>query len=338
MMDPNVLKKLKGVKTLDQEEPMEWISCGCYALNNIISGNYKHGIPIGGIMQLKGNSSTGKTLFATTFLAEAQKEGWYVYMLDAEDTFNKDWAAFLGINPVTMNKKVPVTLEGAFEDMDYYIKTVREDDKETPILIVLDSLPALSSKEEYERENIGDHTNTDGARRAKIIGHLLKAINSRLKSQRATLCVINQIRHKINTNPHANPETNAAGGMSLEYYLSVDLSTISNKTSNVQKEGKRVTGIKGRIVSKKNKIGRPFRECDFHVVFDKGLDKYYGLEELLAEDGFIDISPGGRRSVGSIPFKKDSISQVLFDNTKNNPELHKLREMFGINLKEASHD
>lgn len=332
------MAKMKNVEVLDDQPPMEWISCGCYALNQIISDRYSDGIPVGSIMQFKGHESTGKTLFATTFMKAAQKEYWHVKMLDAEGTFGKEWGKHLGLDGVNLMMSRPESLEEAFEDMVSTIEELREHDKETPILLVLDSLAALKTREEKERDSIGNHTNTDGARRAKTVGHLVTSIAPILRKSRATLLIINQIRHKINTNPHSNPEVDAAGGNALKFYLSVDISTVSNKTSNVQREGKRPTGIKGKLVSRKNKVGIPFRECEFHVIFDKGLDEFYGLEPLLEEDGLIDISPGGRRSVGDIGFKKDSISQILFDNTKNNPELHKLREMFGINLKEASHD
>lgn len=328
-MNKDVIARLKG-KTLDKVESMEFISTGCYALNRIITGRYNDGIPIGGIMQLRGNSSTGKTLFATTFMSSAQKNGWYVKMLDAENTFNPEWGQFLGIEPTSMMYSTPASLEEAFEDVEQTIKGIREWDEVTPILLVIDSVAVLPCREELERDSVADHTNTDGARRSKAFGHLLRTMNSKLKANKATLLVINQIRNKINTNPHANPETTAAGGMALEFYLSVDLHTISNKTSNVLKDGKKPVGIMGRIQAKKNKLGIPYRECDFFVKFDQGLDPYYGLEELLEEDGLIEISGSGRRSVGDIGFKKNTISELLFDYSKSNAELDKIRDMFGI--------
>ena len=335
-MNQDVLDRLKGNTRLDQIGKMEFISTGCYALNKIITGSYDKGIPVGGIVQLRGNSSTGKTLFATTFMSSAQKEGWYVKMLDAENTFSADWGEMLGINPKTLLYSTPDSLETAFGDVENTVAQIREHDKTTPIMLVIDSVAVLPTQEEMDRDTVSNTTNTDGARRALIFGSLLRKLNSKLKKNRATLIVINQIRNKINTNPHANPETTAAGGKALEFYLSVDLQTISNKTSNVLKDGKTPIGIEGRIKAVKNKLGIPYKECDFKVVFDNGLDPFWGLEELLSDDGMIEISATGRRSVGNIPFKKNEISEVLWDATKSNPELEKIREMFGISLKEAS--
>lgn len=336
-MNKDVLDRLKGNKTLDDQPLTEFISTGCYALNRVLTGSYDRGIPVGGILQLQGNSSSGKTLFATTFISSAQKEGWYCKLLDAENTFSKEFGRTLGIDSGNLLYSTPECLEETFEDIENTITQIREVDKETPILLVVDSVAVLPTKEEIERSSVSDIMNTDGARRAIVFGSLLRKITHKLKRNRATLVVINQIRSKIATNPHQNPDTTAAGGRALEFYLSADMQTLSNKTSDVIKEGssKRKVGVVGRIKIRKNKLGIPYEECDFKVLFDKGLDPYYGLEEWLNEDGLIDISPAGRRSVGDIAFKKDTISEVLLDQTKTNPELEKIRGMFRITLTEA---
>tara|TARA_R110002051_G_scaffold315963_1_gene395024 strand:- start:884 stop:1879 length:996 start_codon:yes stop_codon:yes gene_type:complete len=331
-MNKDVLAQLKGNSTLSDEPVSEFISTGCYALNRVITGKYSKGMPVGGILQLQGNSSTGKTLFATTFLTAAQKEGWYVKLLDAENTFSQEFGVKLGIDPKTLLYSTPTTLEGAFNDVVSTIKEIRLLDKKTPILLIIDSVAVLATEEELSRDNVGTTSNTDGARRALIFGSMLRRVNTVLKEQRATLVVINQIRSKINV-MYGNPETTAAGGKALEYYLSTDLKCVSNKTSHVVKDdNKKPTGITGEIKVVKNKLGIPFQECSFRVEFDKGLDPYYGLEELLKEDGLINISSAGRRTVGDIAFKKNTLQELLFSKASSNPELNTIREMFEIKL------
>tara|TARA_R100000963_G_C4644005_1_gene107796 strand:- start:1815 stop:2696 length:882 start_codon:yes stop_codon:yes gene_type:complete len=287
-------------------------------------------MPVGGILQLQGNSSTGKTLFATTFLTAAQKEGWYTKLLDAENTYSSDFGKKLGVNPKELLYSTPRYLEEAFNDVVATIHGIREHDRKTPILLVIDSVAVLATKEELDRDSVGETSNTDGARRALIFGSMLRRVNIVLKEQRATLVVINQIRSKINV-MYGNPETTAAGGKALEFYLSVDLKCTSNKTSDVTKDGnKKPTGITGEIKVIKNKLGVPFQNCPFRVEFDKGLDPYYGLEELLKGDGLIEISAAGRRTVGDISFKKNTLQDLLFSQPSSNPELNKIRAMFGI--------
>ena len=331
-MNKDVLSQLKGNSTLSDEPVSEFISTGCYALNRVITGKYSKGMPVGGILQLQGNSSTGKTLFATTFLTAAQKEGWYVKLLDTENTFSQEFGVKLGIDPKTLLYSTPTTLEGAFNDVVSTIKEIRKLDKKTPILLIIDSVAVLATEEELSRDSVGTTSNTDGARRALIFGSMLRRVNTVLKEQRATLVVINQIRSKINV-MYGNPETTAAGGKALEYYLSTDLKCVSNKTSHVVKDdNKKPTGITGEIKVVKNKLGIPFQECSFRVEFDKGLDPYYGLEELLKEDGLINISSAGRRTVGDIAFKKNTLQELLFSKDSSNPELNTIREMFEIKL------
>lgn len=335
-MNRDILERLKkSDRTLSETEDVKFISTGCYTLNRVISGRYNEGLPLGCIVQLQGDSSTGKTLFATTFLSSAQKNGWYTKLLDAENTFSKDFGRKLGIDPDTLLYSTPVSLEDAFEDVDKTIKEIRELDKDTPMLFIIDSVAVLPTREEYNREDVGEISPTDGARRALIFGNLLRKINPRLKANNATLVVINQIRSKINV-MYGNPETTAAGGKSLEFYLSVDLKTTSNKTSDVVKDdNKNPIGIEGNIKVKKNKVGIPFQECSFLVLFDKGLDPFYGIEEWLANDGLITRSDSGRLSVGDIKFKKGTFSTVLMDPALSDPALDKVRGFLGINIKGA---
>lgn len=330
-MKTEILEKLKGVKTLSDVEDCKFISTGCYALNRIISGRYHDGLPIGRIVQLQGNSSTGKTLFAATFLAAAQKAKCYTKLLDAENTFSKDFGVKLGLDLDTLMYSTPETLEEAFDDARKTVEEIREQDTKTPIVMVIDSVAVLPTKEEMSREDISEVTNTDGARNANVFGQLLKRNSSFFAKNDACLVVINQIRNKINVS-YGNPEKTAAGGKSLEFYLSVDLKTTSNKTSDVIKDDKtkQPIGIIGEIECRKNKVGIPFQRCEFKVLYDKGLDPYHGLADLLVADGYITKSDAGRLSIKDTKFAKDNFVSVLLD--KNNTDVAIIRDMLGIKL------
>lgn len=328
-MNQEVLAKLKGSKTLADQEECKFISTGCYALNRIISGRYDAGLPIGRIVQLQGNSSTGKTLFATTFLAEAQKVGCYTKLLDAENTFSKSFGEKLGLDPDGLLLEHPESLEEAFSDIQKTITDIRALDKETPIVIVVDSVAVLPTKEEMSRDSIGEISPTDGARRALVFGSLLRKINPMIEKNDVCLVVINQIRSKINV-AYGNPDTTAAGGRSLEFYLAVDLKTTSNKTSDVLRDDKTKVpiGIEGEIECRKNKVGIPFQKCEFKVLFDKGLDPYHGLAEWLANDGYITRSDSGRLSIGNTKFAKADFTSVLLDKSCQDTAI--IRQMLGI--------
>ena len=76
-MKEDLLKKLKGVSFLDESEELEYFSTGSFALNKIITNTYDKGFALGYCYQIRGESATGKTLFLTTMLREAQKKEYY---------------------------------------------------------------------------------------------------------------------------------------------------------------------------------------------------------------------------------------------------------------------
>tara|TARA_R110000868_G_scaffold13711_1_gene63539 strand:- start:12965 stop:13951 length:987 start_codon:yes stop_codon:yes gene_type:complete len=328
MLKAEILAKLKNTKMLDDVELTEFVPTGSYALNKIISGRYNGGIPRGAITQIRGESSTGKTLFVTSIFREAQKLGYICKLLDAENAFNKEFAVKVGLDPSNLLYSCPEYLEEAFDDVENTVAAIRESDKKTPIVIAIDSLPVLPIKKEMDKENY-ESTEMEGAQRAKIIGSCLRKLNPLLRANDVTLVVINQIRSKVGV-IYGSPETNAAGGKSLEFYLAVDLKTVSNKTSDVIKdENDTPTGIRGRVDCKKNKCSIPFQNCHFMVVFDSGLDPYEGLIDLMAADKTIIKAPNGRCQIGETKFTSKEFINLI--NDKNNRDFDIIRQKLNIN-------
>jgi recombination protein RecA len=286
-MDSTVLKRLKNAGLLsEQERDLGFVSTGSYALNKIISGDYMRGVPIGMITQFHGESSTAKTVFATHILKEAQAAGYYAMLVDSENAYNAEFALHLGLDPEKLIYAAPETLEASFQVIQDTILEIRREDKDTPIVIAYDSIAVSPSKAEYEAESF-DGNNMQGAIRAKATGACLRRINPILRLKKVALVIINQIRNKVGV-MYGSPETMAAGGKSLEYYLGVNLKCISNKTSDLLRdERKNVVGIQGTVRNTKNKVSIPFRECEFELLYDVGLSPYFGLLKQLEGDGLV---------------------------------------------------
>jgi recombination protein RecA len=82
----SILAKTDSVKT--------WIDTGNLALNYLCSGRFVGGgIPSGKMIEIFGNSSSCKTLFALNILHGVQKAGGIAAFLDAEGTISKEFAA-----------------------------------------------------------------------------------------------------------------------------------------------------------------------------------------------------------------------------------------------------
>ncbi len=298
-MDQAVLKRLKNAGLLSEQVPdLGFVSTGNYALNKIISGDYTKGIPIGMITQFHGESSTAKTVFATHILKEAQVKGYYSILVDSENAYNSEFAQSLGIDPKKLIYSAPETLEDSFQVLEDTILAIRETDPDTPIVAAYDSIAVSPSKAEYEADSY-EGNNMQGAVRAKATGACLRKINPLLRKHKVALVVINQIRNKVGV-MYGNPETMAAGGKSLEYYLGVNLKCVSNKTSDLIKDdNKNVIGIMGRVKNTKNKCSIPFKECEFELIYDEGLNPYAGSLKLLEADGLVSRSGAWYSVVGT---------------------------------------
>ena len=301
-MDKDVLKRLKNAGLLsEQVADLGFVGTGSYALNKVVSGDYNKGIPIGMITQFIGESSTAKTVFGTHILKEAQAAGHYTMLVDSENAYNAEFATQLGIDPKTLIYAAPETLEGCFQVIEDNILTIRETDKDTPIVVVYDSIAVSPSKSEYEAENY-EGNNMVGAVRAKSTGACLRKMNPLMRKHKVALVIINQIRNKIGV-MYGSPDTAAAGGKSLEYYLGVNLKCISNKTSDLIKdENKGIIGIQGKLRNTKNKCSIPFGECEFELMFNEGLNPYTGVLKQMETDGAVErngawytVKEGGKK-------------------------------------------
>ena len=324
-MNSDVIKRLKNAGLLsEQAHDLGFVSTGSYALNKVISGNYMNGIPIGQISQFHGESSTAKTVFATHILKEAQSKGYYSMLVDSENAYNPTFAKTLGIDPERLIYSTPETLEESFQVMEETILSIRETDPETPIVIAYDSIAVSPSKVEYDAESY-DGNNMQGAVRAKATGACLRKINPLMRKHKVALIVINQLRSKVGV-MYGNPDTMAAGGRSLDYYLGVNLKCVSNKTTDLIKDDhKRIIGITGTVRNTKNKVSIPFRECEFELMYDEGLNACAGLLKQLVLDNIIDQN-GAWYSWGDVKFQRKEFDESFATSDK----FAELRSQVGI--------
>jgi len=290
-MSDNVVKQLKSVGLLsDHEADLGYVSTGSLALNKICSGSFHLGLPIGYITQFRGESSTAKTVFVTSVLAEATKQGYWALLIDSENAYNPKFAESLGINPDRLYIDAPPSIEDCFDKIEKFILEIREEvgDKETPIVIGYDSIAVSPCKVELEGENY-DSNNMVGAMRAKVTGSCLRRINTLLRKHRVCLMIINQVRNKVGVFM-GDPRSNAAGGKALDYYLGINLETLSASSEKIKHPQNKdmVIGIRGRLKNTKNKVTVPFQETSFELLFDKGLTSHFGVLDILVRDGIVE--------------------------------------------------
>lgn len=255
-----------------EDKPLEFISSGSTLLDCVLGGGWV----LGRIGNLVGDRSSGKTLLAIEASANFVKTypTGLVRYCEAEAAFDKLYAAELGLPVESVEFAEGIlTVEELFEDLERCLDTL----KGRPCLYIVDSLDALSDKAEQERSiNDGSY----GAAKAKKLGELFRRLVKKMEQSRLCLIVISQIRDKIGV---TFGETKMrSGGHALDFYASqvvwlADTGKLKKTAATIE----RVIGINVLAKNKKNKIGLPFRDCEFPILFGYGTDDVISMVEWL---------------------------------------------------------
>jgi recombination protein RecA len=313
----DICKRLEGASMLSEESQLfGYVDSGSYVLNKVISGDYLGGYPIGSITEIYGESSTAKTVFLTHAFIGAQEKGYYTIMIDNEHAYSPSFAEKLGIDSSKLIYSQPETLEDCFAFIENSIRIIRETDKDTPIIIGYDSIGTSPTRKEMD-EDFGKNSEMGGALRAKVAGQCLRRINPLLRKYKAGLLIVNQVRSKIGV-MFGDPRTRAGGGKALLYYCGTSLETASGKSDVIYDKLKNPLGINGHIKAVKNKITKPFQECDFQLLYDEGLKREYGLTSCFVKEGRATSPSKGWYSLdGTSKSRASDLDFVIAEKLKN---------------------
>jgi len=273
-----------------------WIDTGSLALNFICSGKMiGGGFPGGRVTEILGGSSVGKTLIGANALAGVQRIGGVPVLLDAENTFNPDFARQASkLDPDRMFSISSDTLEGCFNKIYAAVRFIRNGvPLEIPICILYDSIAASPSDREFAETVVDMDRSTQAAieavgagkdkpgERAKTCSKHFRNLPKFMRDNNTALVVINQLRTKIGV-MFGNPDTGGGGGRALEYYASTRLTLKATKKTKDKFEV--VNGVNMDINCVKNKCSRPFRQARaLHLLFEKGIDPFGGLLDILIQ-------------------------------------------------------
>lgn len=263
----NELNKKHGKDRIGASEEIpltggEFISSGSPYMDWAMGG----GIPLGRLVELYGNPSSGKTLVALRAIAEFQKKGKKCVFIDAENTFNVKLAKQLGVN----TKELIVTQMSTGEEVFDLLCDLLTTDV---ACIVVDSVAALipqyEQNEDMDKMTIGLH--------ARLMSKGVRKIVPLAATNNTALIFINQIREKMGA--YGNPEI-TTGGKALGFYASLRMEV---RKGDLLTDGKQNIGQELKFKVTKSKMCPPFRNGIINFFYpQEGVEVFDYANEMVS--------------------------------------------------------
>jgi recombination protein RecA len=293
----DITKSIEGL-SIGFHDPTDWVSTGNYALNFLISGDFKKGVPLGKVTVFAGESGSGKSYICSGNLVKnAQEQGIFVVLIDSENALDETWLHALGVD--TSEDKLLKLNMAMIDDVAKTISTFMKDYKAMPeddrpkVLFVVDSLGMLMSPTEVNQFDAGDMKG-DMGRKAKALKALVTNCVNMFGSCNVGLVATN---HTYASQDPYNPDPNVSGGQGFVYASSI-LVAMKKLKLKEDEDGNKVSevrGIRAGCKIMKTRYAKPFEDIEVQIPYETGMNPYSGFFDLLEKKGM--ISKEGNRYV-----------------------------------------
>lgn len=218
----------------------------------------------GKLYELMGWEGSGKSTICGHAAANCQLNGGTVLYIDGEHSLDKKYFQALGVNTEKMLISQPSCGEEGFNIAIDMINTGEID------LVIIDSDSSLIPKKVLDGE-VGD---SSIGYKARLNSNAYPKLKTALSNNNVCVIVVSQYREKIGV-MFGNPTT-TQGGHALKFYSDVRIEV----TKSLAKEGDVVYGNTTKVKSIKNKMGNPYKQVQFDIVYGQGIDRVAEVMEL----------------------------------------------------------
>ena len=286
----SLTKSIKGMSA-GFNDPQDWISTGNYALNYLLSGDFRRGIPLGKVSVFAGESGAGKSYIVSgNIVKSAQEQGIFVVLIDSENALDEKWLQALGVE--TTDDKILKLNMAMIDDVAKTISTFMDDyramdeDDRPKVLFVVDSLGMLMSPTEVNQFEAGDMKG-DMGRKAKALKALVTNCVNMFGSYNVGMCVTN---HTYASQDMFDPDDKISGGSGFIYASSmvVAMKKLKLKEDADGNKTSTVNGIRAACKVMKTRYAKPFEGVQVKIPYETGMDPYSGMFDLLEAKGLLE--------------------------------------------------
>jgi len=285
----SITKSIDGI-SVGFNDPTDWVSTNNYALNYLISGDFTKGIPMGKVTVFAGESGAGKSFICSgNLVANAQKQGIYVILIDTENALDEAWLHALNVD--TSEDKLLKLNMAMIDDVAKMItefvkeyKTLPEDQR-PKVLIVLDSLGMLLTPTDVNQFEAGD-LKGDMGRKPKALTALVRNCVNMFGSLNIGLVATN---HTYASQDMFDPDDKISGGQGFIYASSIVVAMRKLKLKE-DEDGNKISEVKGiRAACKimKTRYAKPFESVQVKIPYESGMNPYSGLVDLFEGKGLL---------------------------------------------------
>ncbi len=257
-----------------------------------ITGNPRLGWPGGKFAEVFGAPSTFKSALLYEACRQAILLGGHALYLDMEDGFSYSLCHIvMGVPEDRFRVESPGCQEAALDLIDATVK--RAVKRTTPTVIVVDSAAGCLPKSQGEK-TMETAKRQQAKAAATFAWWFARSTPRRMKGSNVYVLFANQSKANLDFhNAWKAPEDTQPGGRALPYHSCIRLAlTQSNIEVTEAMTIRKTTGVSVNIEVRKNKVGAPFKTCEFPFFFKRGIDNALGLFIYLREQRVL-VSRGG---------------------------------------------